>query len=797
MTDYPFTRFVTWHAERISLWHNWFGKLPSVVRESGGGKRVPEQLKRWTEAYPKLEKWVRGASDALSPRQTLDLPHFAAWPQEFRERAANWIHDHFMTNCRVGGRPLAELIATLLKCLRDLNGDVTGFLALQGRKLDPDECNILADKIERLSALRRQVPDQISWPQPVAQPLPEILVVDDLLGRPSLTNQKEAVLHTKAIAKLEEIRRAFCQQFRLIDNDLEGNLASNATAVARAHFCSGQRWDKEKGFVNDLANFKSAVKRRRFALILLDVVFNAGLPNTHGEGPENSHFGTEQILKWFGDNPSDVPVVVLTSRSAGELIRDVRSRGFQYLHRNHASDVDLIFHLLRAPEVSPAQLRAAMAVPDRFVAEDPRMLGILFRVWKEARDESRKRNLLILGESGVGKEELARFMFESSPRTSNLFVEVNCAQFQGSVQLANSSLFGHIKGAFTDAKTDRLGAFRTAHDGVLFLDEVGELPLEVQAKLLRVLETGRVSPEGADRPVPADVRLIAATNRNLEEMVQAKTFREDLLYRLSEVTVEVPPLHDRRADIVPIAKYWLDMEHRQIELDAAAGQFLTQLEELPGNVRHLRKLLDEAAVGMTGPNVLLKMDIEAAWQKLQKPKEERKEPSSLRTEIVPTQYLPQVDRGEEPPKKSVIIQDVAGAVELVLRSATAAEGWDSLSKAQIRAINKYLEGNISSVIAALVNWSLYCGTGTPDIARYLTGKNSKQRYAQDVVGRFLNGDGVAEHVRAFVNRPGNETLKQNAVLQRLISKKIGKQSTSKENPPNDNRTQPDLPNDWS
>jgi DNA-binding NtrC family response regulator len=791
MSQFHLIAFVKWHAERLSLWHNWFERLPDVVRNAGGTKQIPEQLQRWKDDYPRLQHWVRGLTEALSPRQVLQLPSFAAWPPDFRAQTAKWVHEYFLDDYRVGAQSLAELANGLLGALQILDRDVNNFLALQGKKLAPEECKDLAKKIEEVSALRRQVPDRVIWPQPTASPLPEILVIDDLLGRLSLKHKGKPVLEGKAIEELEEMRRAFCQRFRLIDADRKGNVVTKGT-VARARFCAGQRWDVEKGFVNDLGDVKKLLGKHRFALILVDVVFNVGRPDTHGQGPENTHFGTENILPWLIKNPPAMPVVVLTSRAAKELIRDVRSRGFQYLHRSGASDIDLVFHLLRSPDVTPTQLRAAMSVPDQFVAEDRRMLRILFRAWKEAKDEEKKLNILILGESGVGKEGLARFIFDSSPRAQGSFVERNCGQFQGNVETANSELFGHAKGSFTTAATGRLGAFRTADGGVLFLDEVGELPLEVQVKLLRVLETGTMLPFGEDTPVNIDVRLIAATNRNLAEMVKAGTFREDLYYRLRKVEIKLPPLRKRRADIVPIAKHCLRMVHPELELDDTAGQFLAELPDLPGNVRHLQEVLNEAAVGMSGPNVLLREDVEAAWRRLQKSRRSKRngakkatrEPASVPPETVLEPPLRELDQREGTPKEQVAIQDIAEAVGLVLRRAVAPEGWDGLSTAEIRAINEQLDGEINTVIAALVNWSLFCGRekDTPEIARYVTGKDWEHRGPQDVVGRLLKVDGVAEQVREFVNRPGNEKLKQNKILQRLIAKRTREQPDTQDEP---------------
>jgi DNA-binding NtrC family response regulator len=207
--------------------------------------------------------------------------------------------------------------------------------------------------------------------------------------------------------------------------------------------------------------------------------------------------------------------------------------------------------------------------------------------------------ILILGESGVGKEHVAHLIHERGSRAAEPFVTRNCAGFAGNEGLANAALFGHCKGAFTGALSDRAGAFRTADRGILFLDELGQLPLEVQGKLLRVLEDGLVTPEGADKPVdPVDVRVIAATNTDLPAMIRRNEFRADLFYRLATLRIVVPPLRDRREDIDVILEHALEQlgeEGRPRKLTRAERQQLHEYD-WPGNVRQLRQVLRRAVL---------------------------------------------------------------------------------------------------------------------------------------------------------------------------------------------------------
>ncbi len=207
--------------------------------------------------------------------------------------------------------------------------------------------------------------------------------------------------------------------------------------------------------------------------------------------------------------------------------------------------------------------------------------------------------VLVLGESGVGKEHVAHLIHERGDRATEPFLPINCAVFAGNVGLANSTLFGHCKGAFTGAVANRAGAFRTACGGVLFLDELAELPLEVQGKLLRVLEDRLVTPDGTDVPVgPVDVRVIAATNRNLPRMIRRKEFRADLFHRLATLRIVVPPLRDRREDIEVIVQNTLEELAEEGQQRSLTPQDCQTLREFdwPGNVRQLRQVLRRAAL---------------------------------------------------------------------------------------------------------------------------------------------------------------------------------------------------------
>jgi two-component system response regulator AtoC len=230
------------------------------------------------------------------------------------------------------------------------------------------------------------------------------------------------------------------------------------------------------------------------------------------------------------------------------------------------------------------------------VGESPAITRLLAEVRQLSQTDAK---VLITGESGTGKELIASFIHGTSRRADRPFVAVNCAGMPET--LLESELFGHVKGSFTGAYTDRPGRFEVAHTGTLFLDEVGEMTLRMQGLLLRVLETGEIQKVGADRfTVRTDARVLAATNRNLAEMVQQGLFREDLFYRLNVIHVHVPPLRERPEDIRLLADHLLARATKGFERPVRFAPDLysvLQAWHWPGNVRQLDNIVQRLAVG--------------------------------------------------------------------------------------------------------------------------------------------------------------------------------------------------------
>ncbi len=229
------------------------------------------------------------------------------------------------------------------------------------------------------------------------------------------------------------------------------------------------------------------------------------------------------------------------------------------------------------------------------VGSSAQMNGVIERLRRIAPTDA---SVLITGETGTGKELVAQAIHQNSPRKSKPFVALNCAAL--SENILESELFGHIKGAFTDASTDRVGKFEFAHGGTLFLDEVGDMPLATQIKLLRVLESGEITRVGSNEQVKVNVRILSATNRNLDDAIAAGTFRSDLYHRLKVVTIGLPRLVERAQDIPLLIEHFIRQfskrHHKQIKSMTSAARLRLMGYQWPGNVRELRNTVESMVV---------------------------------------------------------------------------------------------------------------------------------------------------------------------------------------------------------
>lgn len=249
-------------------------------------------------------------------------------------------------------------------------------------------------------------------------------------------------------------------------------------------------------------------------------------------------------------------------------------------------------------------MRAQLLNLSDLVAKDKRTIELFEVVKRVARVDT---TILLLGETGVGKEEVAKFLHKNSLRKDKNFIKINCGAIPEN--LIESELFGYEKGAFTGAnKEGKMGLFEVADGGTMFLDEVGELPLNVQVKLLRVLQEGEIERVGGVKPIQVDVRIIAATNRDLEKMVSEKTFRSDLFYRLNVVPLIIPPLRERREDIIPLVQYYLNKLNNKYKFNKSfSPEAIKTLYNYnwPGNVRELINAVERVVV-MSSTDKILK-----------------------------------------------------------------------------------------------------------------------------------------------------------------------------------------------
>ncbi len=309
----------------------------------------------------------------------------------------------------------------------------------------------------------------------------------------------------------------------------------------------------------------------------------------------------------------DLPCVVMTAfGTLDTAIAAIRAGAYDFVTKPFEFDalvlvLDRALHL-RALRGEVRDLRRRVADsegPRTMVGTSPplqKLLDLLHRV------SDTDSSVLVTGESGTGKELVARAVHDSSPRREGPFVAINCAAMPEA--LLESELFGHAKGAFTDARVSRPGLFVKANGGTLFLDEIGEMPLGMQAKLLRALQERTVRPVGSDVEVPFDARLVAATHRDLESLVDEKLFREDLFYRINVVRLQVPALRARGNDILALAHHFLGRYARQARRESLTGFSPTVAERLvaypwPGNVRELQNCVERAVAVAQGESIAL------------------------------------------------------------------------------------------------------------------------------------------------------------------------------------------------
>ena len=309
-----------------------------------------------------------------------------------------------------------------------------------------------------------------------------------------------------------------------------------------------------------------------------------------------------EVLEKFGAlgeaGRPPVPVIMISGHaSVADAVRATRLGAFDFfekpLHRDRV--IVSVRNGLRQSKAERELRELRQRVHGEIIGDAAPMVDLMRMVSKVGRTKAR---VLITGESGTGKELIARAIHEASDRHDHAFVKVNCAAIPR--ELIESELFGHEKGAFTGATGQKKGLFEVAHRGTLFLDEIGDMDIDAQAKVLRVLQSGELTRVGGHTPIEVDVRVLAATHRNLQELAKTGEFREDLFFRLAVVPLEMPPLRERLADVPLLARHFIDqaceengLARREITPEALAA---LGRHGWPGNVRELRNVIERMVV---------------------------------------------------------------------------------------------------------------------------------------------------------------------------------------------------------
>lgn len=354
--------------------------------------------------------------------------------------------------------------------------------------------------------------------------------------------------------------------------------------------------------VTSVSGIFNALQQRDYALLMMDL--NYTRDTTSGQE------GLEVIPK-IQALDSTLPIVVMTAWATIDLAVEAMKRGArdfvpkpwdnERLLTIVRTQIELASALRKGRKLEAANKLLGGNVPN-MIADAPSMRPVVEMISRVAPSDA---NVLITGENGTGKSLIAQALHALSPRASHSMITVNMGGL--SETLFESELFGHVKGAFTDAKSDRAGRFELADEGSLFMDEIANIPLNQQPKLLRVIETGEFERVGSSKTLHANVRIISATNANLVDEVAAGRFRQDLLFRLNTIEIALPPLRDRREDIIPLANNFLRMHAQRyrkelVGFDETARDRLLQ-HWFPGNVRELDHVIERAVLMARGSHL--------------------------------------------------------------------------------------------------------------------------------------------------------------------------------------------------
>jgi DNA-binding NtrC family response regulator len=355
---------------------------------------------------------------------------------------------------------------------------------------------------------------------------------------------------------------------------------------------------KEVVTISNPNNTISELSKTNFDIVLLDMNFSAGI-NSGNEG-----------IYWLNEIKNrfpDVPIIMITAYGDSELaVKAIKTGAFDFIEKpwnnqkllatlNAAYELRKSKQKVKNLEEQKRNITQNTSNKVNLIFKSPEMEKIMNTVKKVAKTDA---NVLILGENGTGKELIAQSIHELSERKDEIFMNIDMASLNEN--LFESELFGYKKGAFTDAKEDRTGKFETANNGTLFLDEIGNLSYLMQAKLLTTLQNRTISKLGSTDKIPIDVRLVSATNKDLNKLIDDNLFREDLLYRINTVKIVLPPLRERKDDIIPLTNHFLTLFSNRYNKtglkinNKAMDKILSYA--WPGNIRELKHTIEKAII---------------------------------------------------------------------------------------------------------------------------------------------------------------------------------------------------------
>jgi DNA-binding NtrC family response regulator len=365
----------------------------------------------------------------------------------------------------------------------------------------------------------------------------------------------------------------------VVDDDADLRL-SVSSALSESHYLVDQARDGEEGV--------NRVRAGNYSLVLMDV----NMPRMSG---------MEALKEIKAHDPSIIVIMLTAFSNVRDAVEATKEGAYNYLEKPIKAE-NLVYLVDKALKAQHMVKNLSLSAPvfklpngTDFIGQSNEMKRIFSVIDKLSRVDTA---VLIRGESGTGKELVATALHANSPRKDNRFVTINCSAIPET--LIESEFFGHEKGAFTGADSRKIGKFQYADGGTLFLDEIGDISAAMQVKLLRVLQEKKFTPVGSNRELEVNVRIVAATNRNLEEMIKKGEFREDLFYRLNVLPIQLPPLRERKNDIEILATYFIDKfnqeHHKNISGLSAESMELLKAHSWPGNIRELENVIEHAFV---------------------------------------------------------------------------------------------------------------------------------------------------------------------------------------------------------